>query len=520
MSPIQIFMSYARHDDSTPPDLPKAHGFVTFLDRQLTYELRSLGEPLPHIWRDTRHIEPADQFDPLIEEAIDGSALLVVVLSRNWLHRPYCLAELTRFGERWQSEGEAGIRKRIVVVSKHHIDPNQRPALLRGQSGFEFFSGDAGREHDFFARGEIRDPMYPDRVRELSSYLWRTAARMTAAPGQRPPSPKERPRPAAVVTPSNGRSVYLAKPAKDMRDAYLRVIEELQGRGYTVVPDPTAEIPIEGAHAFVDTALAAAELSIHLLGEGEGYKPEDCAPIVPLQLERAAARVSASAGDRGDPAFRRIIWAPKLLEKLLDDGTARAEPGRDPLGVLAKFGAQLDTDKVEGDNMSKFVEFLVQSLERMQGAELALDEIKPDAQVYVYHRPEDKRYAFSLAKALHQKNVEPMLPALEGDAAERNALHRQYLMDCDAVVLCWAESSDVWAKATSRELRDWERLGRKRKFACRGLVAGPPRRDAKSQFLQLLPRSEIDVVVDLMEQDEPSPDALDPLIRVARPHDP
>src|SRR5437016_12032637 len=127
MSPIQIFMSYARHDDSTPPDLPKAHGFVTFLDRQLTYELRSLGEPLPHIWRDTRHIEPADQFDPLLEEAIDGSALLVVVLSRNWLHRPYCLAEFERFGQRWRAEGEAGIRKRIVVVSKHHIDPDHRP---------------------------------------------------------------------------------------------------------------------------------------------------------------------------------------------------------------------------------------------------------------------------------------------------------------------------------------------------------------------------------------------------------
>src|SRR5438445_11187569 len=89
MSVTQIFISYARDDDAAPPDLSReeAKGFVTSLHEQLLYEFQELGQPRPKIWRDTRGINPGDQFEPLIDEAIAASSLLVVVLSRNWLTR-------------------------------------------------------------------------------------------------------------------------------------------------------------------------------------------------------------------------------------------------------------------------------------------------------------------------------------------------------------------------------------------------------------------------------------------------
>jgi hypothetical protein len=522
MEPFKIFMSYARHDDSIPPDLPKAKGFVTFLDEQLAYELRSLGEPVPQIWRDTRFIERGNQFDPLIQEGIESSGILVVVLSRNWLHRPYCLAELERFEQCWRARGEtpARIFKRIVLVSKHSIDPSTLMPLLQGQQGYEFFAGEAGREHEFFARGEICDPAYRDRVRELASYLWRTAADLTTKPGQQIPSPKSKVKPIAVATPASGRTIYVAKPAKDMRQSYFRLLEELQGRGHIVVPGTAEEIPTDAtAGKFVRTALESAELSIHLLGEGAGYQPEQGEPIVKLQLSRAAVRASTAADSDGAPGnrFHRIIWAPKAMEveRVQEDGSVHAQmlTERDPLKVLAGFNQQLATDEIVGDNLSKFVEFLVQGLDRIAPTETLTDSPGDGArQIYVYHRPEDTQYAFSLAKALQQRKTEPLLPALEGDAGERNALHRQYLRECDAVVLCWADASEVWAKATARELRDWESLGRDKKFSCRGLVAGPPRRESKSLFLQLAPPSEIDVALDLTEQAEPKPESLDRII--------
>jgi TIR domain len=521
----QIFISYARDDDAAPPDLNRAgaKGFVTTLHEQLLYEFQELGQPRPKIWRDKRGIDPGDQFEPLIDEAIAGSSLLLVVLSRNWLTRPYCLRELESFASRWSKEGERALRQRLVVVAKHHVDPQKRPPLLQGQEGYLFFALDAdaeaGQEHEFFARGAIRDPRYQERVRELGSYLWRSAVRLDNAAAPVPAVAVEDAQ--APQPPMNGRTVYLAKPALDMRPAYNRLVDELQGRGYAVVPPSTQEIPNDGsATQFVDQALAAAELSVHLLGEKAGYAPEDAEPIVRLQLDRARARVPAEAdgSEAFSRSFRRILWAPKVLEGATpsDAGT----PARDPLAVLAKFDRQLATDKIEGDSLSKFVDFFFQHLDRTAPPREMLDAIKADARVYLYHRPEDTDYALCIAKALQQRDVEPVLPALEGDAAELTAFHRQNLVDCDAVVLCWASASEVWARVTSRELKNWRELGRESQFAYRGLVTGPPHNDRKKAYVQLPPRNEIDVVVDLMAYDTPSPEALDALVTGTRPKTP
>ena len=217
-------------------------------------------------------------------------------------------------------------------------------------------------------------------------------------------------------------------------------------------------------------------------------------------------------------SFRRIIWATRVVEDVTGSGEPKAE--RDPLAVLAKFNAQLATDKVDGENLSKFVDFFFQHLDRTAPAREALEEIKADSKVYVYHRPEDTDYALSLAKALQQRQVEPVLPALEGDAAELSAFHRQNLVDCDAVVLCWASASEVWARVTSRELKNWRDLGRESQFAYRGLVTGPPSGERKKAFVQLPPRNEIDIVVDLTAHDSPSPEALDTLVNGGRPKPP
>jgi len=521
MTTDQIFVSYARDDDAVPPgsNLGEAKGFVTSLQEQLLYEFKELGQPQPKLWRDKRGIEPGDQFEPLIDEAIANSALLLVVLSRNWPKRPYCLRELDGFARRWSKEGDRALKQRIVVVAKHYVDPQERPALLQGQEGFSFFQLDPdaepGQEHEFFARGVIRDSRYQERVRELASYLWRSAARK-----DKPADPVPVAAALSATSPSSpvtGRSIYLAKPAQDMRAAYRRLVDELQGRGYAVVPSPEEEIPNDAsATEFVDHALSVTELSVHLLGEKAGYAPEDADPIVKLQLNRAAIRVSAEADGADSRSFRRIVWAPKFL----DDVTASAErPNveRDPLAVLANFNTQLGTDKIEGDSLSKFVDFFLQHLDRTAPPRASLSEIDADSRIYVYHCPEDADFALRLATVLEERQVEAVLPAIEGDPAELSAFHRQNMVDCDSIVVCWANASEVWARVASRELKNWRELGRESQFACRGLVTGPPEGGRKKTFVQLPPRNEIDIVLDLMTYETPTPEALDPLVLGTRP---
>lgn len=300
-----------------------------------------------------------------------------------------------------------------------------------------------------------------------------------------------------------------------MRAAYLRLIDELQGRGYNVVPDRDAEIPYDAtANDFIDAALAQAEVSIHLLGEKAGYAPEDSDPIVKLQLARAAKRTEADADKPPERAFRRIIWAPKVLVGA--DGQPQTDAERDPLAVLLKTSAQLPGDKVDGSEISKFVDFITQHLIGTAPSTGTLDALESDAQVYVYHRPEDTEYAVEFAKALQARQLEPVFPAFDGDPVELTAWHREKLRECDAVVVCWANAAEVWARSRFPEFRDWHELGREKKFACRALVAGPPPGQRKLVLVELPPKNEIDVVLDLTATEKPTPESLDPIVKAAR----
>lgn len=503
----QIFLSYARDDDLLPPNLPtgnQASGFVTALYNQLLYEFRNLGGARPELWRDVHGIERADQFASVIETQIEKSDLLLVVLSPNWIKREWCKRELEAFGRRWGADA----MQRVVVVSKRSVPLHMRPPMLQGQEGYDFFflepGASPGEELQYFDRGQVIDDRYYEQVTDLARYLSSFSERRS-----KPRAPQAESVPSRPV---NTRTVYVAKPAADMRAAYGRIVEELQGRQFIVVPSIQSEMPHDHtATDVIDAALAGADLSVHLLGDKAGYAPEDADPIVKLQLARAALRGDSVPDERNQPHFHRVIWAPRVMT----DGAAGQE--RDPAAVLAKFGAHLPADKLVGENLSKFVDFLIQRLDDQVIAQepLVAGDEECDSSVYVYHRPEDQDYALELAKLLQTQHLEPRLPALEGDPAELSALHREELQNCTSVVLCWANASEVWVKATARELAKWRDLGRSEKFAVRAVVALPPPGQRKVVLGSFPPRNEIDMVLDLTAVETIEQDLLKPIIQAS-----
>jgi hypothetical protein len=539
---VQIFLSYARKDDLLPPHMPAGKGFVTCLREQLLFEFSQRGAPEPVIWRDKHRIERGDQFDPILEDGIESSDILLAVLSPNWMSRPWCKQELDLFKERWRHEGEMRLKQRIVVACKSHVDRDRRASLLQGQDGYNFFAFEgpdgSGQQIDFFARGAIRDDRYHQTVEELGGFLHRRAQHLQRPDarerdrideqevnsGPQRTAPK-RPRP---VTSGNARKIYLAKPASDMREAYSRLVEELLHSGYAIVPDPDRDIPNDrSASEFIDYALAETDVSIHLLGEGPGYTPENGDPIVKLQLARAETKLTT---DGSRPSFGRIIWAPETIEDdteatsangKLGDGPSEQVPAaksRLPHEVLVRFGKFQPSDKVLGGALSKFVDFLEEHLRRsdLQGNGDA--QSTDDDWVYVYHVAADTEYACDLMEALKQRGVAANLPALEGEPADLMRIHLQRLSECSAVVLCWAQATEAWAHARAHELKDWKKLGRQKKFAYRGLVAGPPPGVRKSVFVRYPPANEIDVVLNLSEDRRPLIEAIAKFVQLAPSH--
>lgn len=518
--PTQIFISYAHDDDLPPPESPEIKGFVTYLYEQLRYEFKQLGQPYPTLWQDKRRIADAEQFEAILSDELDRSHLLLVILSNNWLARPYCRLELEHFVTQLAGTG-GNPKQRIVVVLKNHIPPELRPQWLQGQVGYSFFAPDetgrAGYEIPYLDRGKVTDDAYYKRVRDLSRYLWSVLHDNDREPGQN--LPREKPVPPALPPALNARTIFVAKPAQDMRQAYRRVTGELVARGCTVVPDPEQEIPSDSsAVAFIDAALARAEFSIHLLGKLKGFTPESSqasepgSPITMLQLQRAALRAPDPAATEDEkPPFRRLIWAPKVLEQV--GAPQAAEVARDPLSVLSDFGESVGSgDSIVGDNFDSFLHFVKAYLQKTTPRGKDRIALTAGAQIYVYHRVEDTDYAVDVALALQRRNFDPVLPAWEGDPRELDAFHQQNLRACDKVFLCWANAPEVWVRATARELRALGEGDQSLRRCCLGIV-GPPPGSRKAMLLQLMPSKDFAAVHDLTKVPRPSPDDLDPLFR-------
>ena len=484
---IQVFISYSRKDNlpwHTPAD---ARGFVSYFHDALHYDLTDKGAASVRLWRDVKRVSDADQFEPVIEQEIRSSAVLLVILSPNWMESQYCRRELDDFGKRWEQDGSEAVKARIIVVNKHKVAPDRRPSLLMGQVGFSFYSEldpDSIQEpHEFFVRGEVRDPSFYDKISQVRAHLVRRAKRSDA--GVTAPSPGGSPREPRP----GGRTIFVAQPANDMIAHYDSVVRELQGLGHVVVPE--TQIPSDSkAAAFIDANLAKADLAIHLLGEKPGHTPEDAKPIVELQLERSALRTASGKPEAGSEValkpLRRILWAPRAL---LDEGAAAGGAvDRDPMAVLRKFGGELlSGDKVDGQGRSRFIDFLKQEVELSAPSRpqaLAIPGGK--ARIYLDHHSDDEEFGFKLAGALKGPNVSTILPVLDGDQRDRAAARRKRLSECDAVVLCWGAAREAWVRAEWDDLRDWRKFKRKDRFLFREVVAGPPPGSRKKYGRMLL----------------------------------
>jgi hypothetical protein len=500
-----VFISYARNDDLQ--EIPgQGTGFVTALWQHLELRFRLNGPPAPRLFRDTREIWDTDQFERVLLDEIERADALLVILSRNWLSRPWCLKELASFEEVWRPKEGDAFRRRIMVVQRQPIDRAALPAALQGQTGLRFFRmdnviGKPDAEYPFFWRGEPR-PEFHDTVDSLVRDLYARPRGLRIHPNPEPAAIAVGSNPAAARPGSYASTVYVAKAAGELEQQYRQLVDALMSRGYAVVPSADAEVPIRGARAFIDEQLKPARASFHLLGTAPGFTPEEGVPIVPLQLERARERAALPAN--GVPALRRLIWSPKIFA---DAAGSPAE--RNASDVLETFDKRIESDKVDDSDLTRFIEFAVQHLER--GSATASDPVTPGkgTKLYIYHRADDRDYARRVARALRDAGFKPVLPPIAGEYARQ--IHLSALQECDAVVLGWASADDSWIRATVREWRDWRALGRNGSFTCRGLLIGPPGDEAKADTIEF-PPDDVDVVLDLSAHPDLSAESLAQLI--------
>lgn len=305
---------------------------------------------------------------------------------------------------------------------------------------------------------------------------------------------------------SNGRTVFVARPANDMRGAYVRIVDELRGRGFVVVPE--SDIPNdETATSFIDTAIAQAELAIHLLGTRLGFTPDtkEGLPIGKLQLARAARQATKRKKTAAGPEFVRVLWAPKIFEEI---GSGMLE--RDPQIVLAQFGELIAGDKLIGDNLVQFVDFLLRHLDKNRPRSLLEQSRVPlsGEKIFICHAPEDYEYATELAEAVQQRSLAPCLSMHDPDAdfREVDSVNRKEMRECSRVALCWGSARELWMMHQKNKINGWR--SRTQPFQVE-LLAAPPSHKTKDRWLRVR-LSGIDRVIDITDVVKPAPENLDP----------
>src|SRR5262249_34720271 len=109
---VWIFVSYAHDDDLQLSASKDEKGFVTFFCEMVRAKWRDLGASRAKIWLDRQRISDGDQFEGKIDDGLNKAQILLVVMSNNWLSRPYCRKELDEFVELRRAAGTDNVAER------------------------------------------------------------------------------------------------------------------------------------------------------------------------------------------------------------------------------------------------------------------------------------------------------------------------------------------------------------------------------------------------------------------------
>jgi hypothetical protein len=85
-----IFISYARDDNATADGAP---GWIARVHQRLEIELRKRTNRNLKIWRDEKEIANNQEFDPVLKQSVEGSAILLAFNSNAYKNSVYFAAQ-------------------------------------------------------------------------------------------------------------------------------------------------------------------------------------------------------------------------------------------------------------------------------------------------------------------------------------------------------------------------------------------------------------------------------------------
>lgn len=426
-----VFISYAHIDNR--PDRDGERGWVESFERALRLRLlKRFGEEID-VWRDPE-LARSQRFDPVIESAVEGSAIMISLISKSYLVSAYCRQEVEWFVAKAAKEPvglTVGDYVRVFPLLLYNIPPHEWPEPCRSTSGFRF--------HDALDGG-FGKPLHPDRddftdqlcglVEELHTVL--TAISRRQAEAAMP-----------IEAATRSQMVFLAEVSDEMRRDRRHLRMQLEKEGVEIVtgvPPPDGRSQHEAA---VAEALRRAKLSVHLLGRLPGRpldedEPEQTYPMeqVRIGLAHAASQLVAlppgfDLGDIEEPEYAALISSLQERQREAD---------------------QLEIIQVERAQMAEEVVSKLRRLDAQEEAQRAVAAQGDEGRAFVDLHVNDLAVAGDLVGYLHRNDLHAItIPSADLDPAEGLSLFEEYLRSARIFIVVFGQVARSWVEQRLNE---------------------------------------------------------------------
>jgi hypothetical protein len=411
-----LFVSYARVDDQTPPGQEK--GWVSLFLEYLEYALSTrVGEiGVVKIWRDTREMGGSTYFDEEIPSSINKSALFLALTSKGYFWADgYCQKELKWFHTKARAEQyglKVGTYSRIINVRLHNIPFEKWPSELEGTTGLKF--NDA--------------KLFEAQLRELADEVVKILEAFKAAVE---PAPLPPPAPVAA----DAFKVFLAHSEGSLLETRNRIAEQLRQEGIQVVtnvPPPFTAGPHEQR---VTAEISRADLSVHLLDGASG-----------LEIEGAAGesyykkQVEIGLGH----AKSQLIWVTKPLDsqpiesKSQSDFLTRLENREFPNQRQADYRFVRGTPGTAPRDIMEEIERIIKQREESTRS--------PSAALLDIHL-KDQLYTQDLSPILLDRIEHLFIHREKDDPQKRMADFQERLKQVSVLIIIFGKVAGEWVQA-------------------------------------------------------------------------
>ena len=446
---VDVLITFAQKDNETSSKTE--NGWVSHFKKFLELMLLQVLGTKPNILL-------KDEFDSVTASTMDNVAVVVAILSKDFVQSGRCLDTLETFTKA-ASDSKAN---RIFKVMKNPLMLQEQPPKLRDLLGYDMFQIDTEtglmKEYsDFFS--QEAEKQYWMKMVDLAYDI--NESLLFLREGQK----------SEVKNMFRRKTIYLAETGHDISVQRNIIKRELQRHGYLVLPKTTLPNSAVELERIVKKDLEECSLSIHLVGSAYGEIPEGGdRSVVDIQNRLAAELSTVKRQNKED--FSRLIWISPNLKNASDRQRAFIDNIR--RDIEAQEGAEILQNPLED-----FKNIMREELLDAQDKEYQDYHGKA---IYLVHDRIDEKEVGPFKDAIEKSGFKVLLPAFEGDLLEVRKQHIENLRNFDGAIIFKGKVNDQWVRMKVLDLLKAPGFGRKKPIKGKAIVSPSQPTSAMESF--------------------------------------